>query len=50
MRTYMSGQKSTRANLEPEEAAALALATFLQDHEDEDRLTLIDHNSQEWPW
>jgi NAD(P)-dependent dehydrogenase (short-subunit alcohol dehydrogenase family) len=50
MRTYMSGQKSTRANLEPEEAAALALAVFLENREDEDRLSLIDHNGQEWPW
>jgi NAD(P)-dependent dehydrogenase (short-subunit alcohol dehydrogenase family) len=50
MRTYMSGQKSTRANLEPEEAAALALPTFLEDREDEDRLVLIDHEGQEWPW
>jgi hypothetical protein len=50
MRTYMSGTKSTRANLEPEDAAALALPTFLEDREDEDRLVLIDHEGQEWPW
>ena len=35
MRTYMSGQKNTRANLEPEEAAAKALPFFLEDREDE---------------
>jgi NAD(P)-dependent dehydrogenase (short-subunit alcohol dehydrogenase family) len=51
MRTYMSGQKSTRADLEPEEAAAKAIPLFLEDRGDgEDRLALIDYQGQEWPW
>jgi hypothetical protein len=50
MRTYMSGKKGTRGNLEPEEASALALPIFLADREDEDRLVMVDHKGQEWPW
>jgi NAD(P)-dependent dehydrogenase (short-subunit alcohol dehydrogenase family) len=50
MRTYMSGQKSTRAKLEPEEAAALAVPLFLANREDEDRLVMVDYQGQEWPW
>jgi hypothetical protein len=50
MRTYMSGEKNPRANLEPEEAADLALSFFLGDREDEDRLALVDFEGREWPW
>ena len=50
MRSYMSGQKSTRATLEPEEAAVHALAYFLSEREDEDRLALRDWQGREWPW
>jgi NAD(P)-dependent dehydrogenase (short-subunit alcohol dehydrogenase family) len=49
MRTYMSGQKNLKANLEPEEAARLALAHFLGP-QDEDRLVMRDHEGNEWPW
>ena len=50
LRTYMSGQKSTRGELEPEDAAALAIPLFLADREDEDRLVMIDYQGREWPW
>ena len=50
MRSYMSGQKNLRADLEPEEAAALALPFFLGDRDDEDRLVLIDYEGREWPF
>lgn len=48
MKTYMGGTKNTRANLEPEEAAMLALAFFLGDREDEGRLVLTDNLGCEW--
>jgi NAD(P)-dependent dehydrogenase (short-subunit alcohol dehydrogenase family) len=50
LRTYMSGQKSTRGELEPEDAAALAIPAFLADRKDEDRLVMIDYQGREWPW
>lgn len=50
IRSYMSGKKGTHADLEPEEAAELALPFFLGDRDDEDRLVLIDHAGREWPF
>ena len=50
MRTYMSGVKSTRASLEPEEAAGPALEHFLGQGADEDRLVMRDNLGREWPW
>ena len=50
MRSYMSGQKNLNADLEPEEAASLALPFFLDDREDEDRLVMIDYQGREWPF
>jgi NAD(P)-dependent dehydrogenase (short-subunit alcohol dehydrogenase family) len=50
LRTYMRGEKSTRGNLEPGEAAVPALAYFLADRDDEDRLVLRDWQGEEWPW
>jgi NAD(P)-dependent dehydrogenase (short-subunit alcohol dehydrogenase family) len=56
MRTYMSGQKNMNATLEPEEAAAYALAYFLSGIEpgnpapEEDHLVLRDYLGQEYPW
>jgi NAD(P)-dependent dehydrogenase (short-subunit alcohol dehydrogenase family) len=50
MRSYMSGKKGTRADMEPEEAAAKALPFFLADREDEGRLVLIDYQGLEWPF
>ena len=56
MRTYMSGNKNTAADLEPEEAAVPALNYFLSgvgqetSAVDEDSLVLRDGQGQEWPW
>jgi NAD(P)-dependent dehydrogenase (short-subunit alcohol dehydrogenase family) len=50
MRSYMSGKKNTRGDMEPEEAAAKALPFFLGDLEDEGRLALIDYQGLEWPF
>jgi len=50
MRTYMSGTKGTRADMEPEEAAAKALPILLNRRADEDRLVMVDYNGVEWPF
>jgi NAD(P)-dependent dehydrogenase (short-subunit alcohol dehydrogenase family) len=50
MRTYMSGTKGTKADMEPEEAAVPALAYFLSALPDEDHLALRDWQGKEWPW
>jgi len=50
MRTYMSGTKGTAADLEPEEAAAKALPSFLNARKDEDRLVMVDYCGVEWPF
>jgi NAD(P)-dependent dehydrogenase (short-subunit alcohol dehydrogenase family) len=50
MRTYMSGAKNPKADMESEEAAVPALAYFLADLADEGRLVLRDWRGREWPW
>ncbi len=52
VRSYMHGEKNTQANLEPEEAAAPALAYFLEPSgsHDESKLVLRDFQGNEWPW
>jgi NAD(P)-dependent dehydrogenase (short-subunit alcohol dehydrogenase family) len=50
VRSYIGGAKSTQADLEPEQAAVPALAYFLEERDDEDRLVLRDWQGQEWPW
>jgi NAD(P)-dependent dehydrogenase (short-subunit alcohol dehydrogenase family) len=50
MRTYMSGNKATQGDMEPAEAAAKAIPFFLADRADENKLALVDHLGQEWPW
>lgn len=50
VRSYMGGQKSTTADLEPEEAAAYAIPIFVSARDDEDRLVLVDYQGNEWPW
>ncbi|MBN1934684.1 MAG: SDR family NAD(P)-dependent oxidoreductase [Anaerolineae bacterium] len=59
LRSYMSGSKNPKADLEPEESAAPALAYFLRDRaldryvdwrNDEDFLVMRDWQGREWPW
>lgn len=50
VRSYISGVKNNEADLEPEEAAAPALAYFVDAQVDEDVLMLRDYQGQEWPW
>jgi len=52
MKTYMSGEKNTDAELEPEEVATSALAYFITPRhpQDEDTLVLRDWRGREWPW
>ena len=50
VRSYMHGERDLRADLEPEEAAALALDVFLDNRDDEGRLRLEDYEGNEWPW
>jgi NAD(P)-dependent dehydrogenase (short-subunit alcohol dehydrogenase family) len=51
IRSYITGRKNPDAALEPEEAAAYALAYFLQDEGiDEDQLVLRDWAGKVWAW
>jgi NAD(P)-dependent dehydrogenase (short-subunit alcohol dehydrogenase family) len=50
IRSYMSGEKSTEADMEPEEAAAQALPIFLEPREDEDHLVMVDYQNEVWPF
>lgn len=59
LRTYMSGERNTQAELEPAESAAPALEYFLgstlpwddKPHSiDEDELVMRDWQGREWPW
>ena len=50
MRSYMGGTKSTAGDMEPDEAAARAIPFFVEPRDDEDRLTMIDYQGQEWPF
>ncbi len=52
VKSYMHGEKNEEANLEPEEAAAPALAYFLEPSgsHDEGKLVLRDDQGNEWPW
>jgi hypothetical protein len=49
MKTYMSGTRNDRAELDPDDVATAALAYFLAD-QDEDRLVMRDWQGDEWPW
>lgn len=50
VRTYMSGQKSTEGNFEPEETAAVAYEQFTSDRDWEDVLVLSDISNEIWPY
>jgi NAD(P)-dependent dehydrogenase (short-subunit alcohol dehydrogenase family) len=52
MKTYMLGKKDENAELEPDEAAAYAVAYYLCESGsvDESKLVLRDYKGREWPW
>ena len=50
VRSYMSGQKSTVGNFEPEEAAEVAYRQFTEDFEVEDILVMRDISGEMWPY
>ena len=50
VRTYMSGQKSTEGNFEPEEAAAIAYEQFTSGRNWEDVLVMSDVSNEIWPF
>ncbi|MBE5815403.1 MAG: SDR family NAD(P)-dependent oxidoreductase [Clostridiales bacterium] len=50
VKSYMSGQKSTVGDFEPEEAAPVAYRYFVSDDEIEDVLILRDIQGQYWPF
>ena len=50
VRTYMSGQKSTVGNFEPEETAAVAYEQFTADRSWEDVLIMSDVSGELWPF
>lgn len=50
VRTYMSGQKSTEGNFEPEETAEVAFEQFTSDRNWEDVLIMSDVSNEIWPF
>ena len=50
VRSYMSGQKSTEGNFEPEETAAAAYEQFTSDRNWEDVLIMSDVSNELWPF
>lgn len=50
VKSYMSGQKSTVGDFEPEEAAPVAYRYFVSDKEIDDVLILRDIQGQYWPF
>ncbi|MBD5458033.1 MAG: SDR family NAD(P)-dependent oxidoreductase [Lachnospiraceae bacterium] len=50
VRTYMSGEKSTEGNFEPEETAAVAYEQFTSDRNWEDVLVMSDVSNEIWPF
>ncbi len=49
MKTYMSGARNDRAELDPDDVATIALTYFLS-AQDEERLVMRDWRGREWPW
>lgn len=50
VKTYMSGEKSTVGNFEPEETAHVAFKQFTSDRNWEDVLVLSDVSNEIWPF
>lgn len=50
LRSYMHGEKSMEAAIEPEQAATYAIPILLDERKDEDRLVMMDYEGKEWAW
>lgn len=50
VRSYMSGQRSTEGNFEPEETAEVAYQQFTSDRDWEDVLAITDISDEIWPY
>lgn len=50
IRSYMSGVKSDRGDMEPDEAAEKALPILLDSRADESQLVMVDYLNRDWPW
>lgn len=50
VKTYMTGEKSTVGNFEPEESAQVAFEQFTSDKESEDVLVMTDVSNEAWPF
>lgn len=50
VRTYMSGQKATQGNFEPEETAVAAYEQFVSERDWEDVLLMTDVKGEAWPF
>lgn len=50
VRSYMSGQKGTEGNFEPEETAVVAYKQFISDRSWEDVLVMSDVSDEIWPF
>ena len=50
LRTWMSGEKSTAGEFEPEESAAVYADQLLEDRTWEDTLSIVDNKNAVWPF
>ncbi len=50
MKTYIEGEKNVQAHLEPETSANKAIPIFLNQNKNEEHLSMVDYEGNEWPW
>ena len=50
VQSYIGGTKNTEADLTPEESAQAGLGLFINPLPDEDHLSMLDWQGEEWPW
>ena len=50
VQSYIGGTKNTEADLTPEESALAGLELFINPLPDEDYLSMLDWQGEEWPW
>ena len=50
VQSYIGGAKNTEADLTPEESAQAGLELFIKPLPDEDHLSMLDWQGEEWPW